>query len=343
MTKRPKILLLIPHLGGGGAEKVISLLACGLSPDQFEVHLGLITQRDPVPQELLLRMQVHMLRGRRVRSAALRLLKLVWRVRPNVILSGIAHLNFLVLLLKPFFPRGTKVIIRQNGTASLSLAFDALPPYTRFLYRQLYRNADRVICSTSAMAEDLAAVAGLENELLTVLPNPLDRKAIEAARSGPSRWQSHGPNLLAMGRLSREKGFDLLMEALPELVAEFPSAHLTILGSGAEETALKAQCSALGLEPVVTFAGYEEQPYSYFPEATLLVLPSRHEGMPNALLEALSAGLPVVATPASEGIVELLQDRPGSWLVPEVSSRALATALSHALHRLWSARETASE
>jgi len=61
------------------------------------------------------------------------------------------------------------------------------------------------------------------------------------------------------------------------------------------------------------------------------VLPSRHEGMPNALLEALAAGLPVVATPASGGIVDLLQQRKGAWLAPEISAEALAATILVAL------------
>ena len=59
-----------------------------------------------------------------------------------------AHLNFLVLLLRPFFPPGTRVVARQNGTVSAALEFGDLPGYTRMLYRLLYRFADRVVCQT---------------------------------------------------------------------------------------------------------------------------------------------------------------------------------------------------
>jgi glycosyltransferase involved in cell wall biosynthesis len=117
------------------------------------------------------------------------------------------HLNFLVLLLRPFFPRGTRVLVRQNGTASSALAFKGLPVYTRLLYRVLYRRADRVICQTRAMAEDLIRQFGLKEDRLAVLPNPVDfaeiRDCIERA---PIPWARPGPHLLAVGRLSREKG-----------------------------------------------------------------------------------------------------------------------------------------
>jgi glycosyltransferase involved in cell wall biosynthesis len=70
------------------------------------------------------------------------------------------------------------------------------------------------------------------------------------------------------------------------------------------------------------------------PEATLFVLPSRHEGMPNALLEAAAAGLPLVATPASGGVVDLLRGRPGAWLAKEISAKALAVAIIAALEAI---------
>ena len=115
---------------------------------------------------------------------------------------------------------------------------------------------------------------------------------------------------------------------------EFPQASLLIAGVGPEEAALKAECHALGLVEAVRFAGYIDRPWTLFPAATLFVLPSRHEGLPNALLEAAAAGLPIVALPASGGVVELLRDQPGVWLAPEISAEALAASLLAALHAL---------
>jgi glycosyltransferase involved in cell wall biosynthesis len=84
----------------------------------------------------------------------------------------------------------------------------------------------------------------------------------------------------------------------------------------------------------VNFAGHVASPWSHFPAAALFVLPSRHEGLPNALLEAAAAGLPIVALPASVGVVDLLRDQPGVWLAPQVSEDSLATSLLAALRAL---------
>src|ERR1019366_1317609 len=174
MAKRSRVLLLIPHLGGGGAENVTALLARCLSQEKYELHLGLVAQASSNSLNSPPWVILHALGARRVRSGAFRLLWLVRRLKPDVILSGMAHLNFLVLLLMPFFPSRTRVLVRQNGTVSAALAFGDLPSYTRLLYRLLYRRADRVVCQTRAMADDLARETGLAPERLTVLPNPVD-------------------------------------------------------------------------------------------------------------------------------------------------------------------------
>ena len=342
---RPRVLLLIPHLGGGGAEQVIALLARNLSHEKYELHLGLVTQSDAGSVVMPSRVQIHALGARRVRDGAFKLLRLIHKIRPDVILSGMFHLNFLVLLLRPFFSPSTRILVRQNGTVSAALASGNLPVYTRLLYRLLYRHADRVICQSNAMAKDIVGQLGIREERLAVLLNPVDIEAIRASaknnpapgnesQSNAAESGTSGPHLLAVGRLSREKGFDLLLSALVTVRKRFPLANLTIAGSGPEEAGLKAQCRDLGLEAAVYFAGHIDHPSAYFRGASTFVLSSRHEGLPNALLEAAACGLPIVALPASGGVSDLLRDRPGAWLASEISCPALAASLLAALEVL---------
>jgi len=333
MEQRTRILLLTPSIGGGGAQHVMKLVARGMSR-KFEVHLVLVRAGDAGDGAVPPGVTVHALGARRARAATLRLLLLVWRLRPDVILSSAPEISFLALLLRPFFPARTRVLVRQNGTVSAGLAHGGVPRYTRLLYRLLYRRADRVICQSRAMAEDLARETGVPNEQIVVLPNPVDLEGILAARDAPSEWNGPGPHLLAVGRLSREKGFDLLIEALAALRKRFPAADLILVGSGHEEMALKQLCRALELDTAVRFAEQVDPPYAFFKGATLFVLPSRHEGMPNALLEAAAAGLPLVSTPASGGVVDLLTGRPGAWLATDVSVSALTSAMEKALEDL---------
>jgi glycosyltransferase involved in cell wall biosynthesis len=338
MGQSLRVLVLVPHLGGGGAERVAALVAEGLSKEKYEVHLGLVSEENRELENLPPPVTIHRLGARRIRSGAIPLVRLVRRIRPDVILSGAAHLNFLVLLLRPLYPKKTRVLVRQDATVSSVLAFGNVPWYTSLLYRALYRRADHVICQSRAMADDLTRELRLGKERIVVLPNPVDLEAIRAAGGAPGQapacWLGPGPHLLAVGRLAREKGFDLLLEALVTVRERFPRTDMIIAGAGPEEAALKAQCRSLGLEGVVRLPGYVQRPYIFYAGASLFVLSSRYEGLPNALLEAVAGGLPIVATPASGGVVELLRSRQRAWLAPEVSAASLASTLLKALDDL---------
>ncbi len=336
MKKLPCVLLLVPHLGGGGAERVTLLLARELCAERYVVHLGLVTERHLRHQfDVPASTHVHPLGANRVRGGVLKILLLIWKVRPQIILSNMAHLNFMVLLLRPLFPHGTRVIVRQNGTVSAMLQGDSFPRQKRLLYRTLYQHAEKVICQTNAMADDLERLAPKLKGQIVVLANPVDVENVRAAaRNAQSHWGGPGPHILAVGRLSFEKGLDLLLRAMAEVKKEFPAANLAIAGSGPEEASLKELCSNLSLNEDVHFLGAVPVPVEHFPGATVFVVASRHEGMPNALLEAAAAGLPIVATPASEGLVDLLNGKDGVWLAESTTAEALSAALRRAFRIL---------
>ena len=324
MTQRTKIMLIIPHLGGGGAERVTSHLARYLDPQHFEIHLCLVTKdcypSPPIPRWV----QVHRLQRTRVRRAWFQLVRLIHAEHPDVILSGMAHLNFLVLLIKPLLHPRVRILVRQNTTASAA----AQSWTTRLLYRLLYPSAHTIICQSHAMASDLTTNFGISRSKLAVLANPIPVVALRAASLShhPKSLPEHWPRLLAVGRLSQEKGIDILLHALVRIRERHPQAHLKIFGTGPEESALKTLAAELKVEPAVTFCGYSDELTEAYAEASLFVLPSRYEGLPNALLEAAAAGLPIVTTPCSGGVRELLEDAPGTWIADAISSEALSEA-----------------
>jgi len=184
------------------------------------------------------------------------------------------------------------------------------------------------------MATDLATELRIPLRKITVLPNPLDMEAIQKAALGQCQWPGAGPHLLAVGRLAPEKGFDLLLRAFAGVRSRFPTADLAIAGAGPEEAALRSLASDLEIKHAVRFLGYVEHPERYFSGASVFVLSSHHEGMPNALLEAAAAGLPLIATPAAGGIVELLSEQKGCWLTANDSVEALGVSLLTALSNL---------
>jgi glycosyltransferase involved in cell wall biosynthesis len=169
---------------------------------------------------------------------------------------------------------------------------------------------------------------------LVVLRNPIPLERLrESDSTTRSPWTGSGPNILAVGRLTPEKGFDLLLEAFAALAAPYFGAELVIAGAGHRESNLKRQATALGIATRVHFIGYQN-PAVLFRHASLFVLSSRTEGLPNALLEAAGAGLPIVATPASRGLVDLLRHKEGVWLAAERSSSSLSSALEQSLSEI---------
>ena len=179
------------------------------------------------------------------------------------------------------------------------------------------------------------ARVGASAEQIAVLPNPVDLEGIPRGAGSPRCVERRGPAPAGRGKAGAGKGIrpaarSACRSARAVSGRRFDRRRRRPRRDGAQV----ALCRSLGLETAVRFAGHVDQSLRFFPGATLFVLSSRYEGMPNALLEAAAAGLPLVATPASGGVVDLLRGRPGAWLAPEISSKALAATLVAALEAL---------
>jgi len=149
--------------------------------------------------------------------------------------------------------------------------------------------------------------------------------ALATPRAPTTTPQQH--ELIALGRLTAQKGFDILIEAFARVAAKHPDWRLVIYGEGPDRTKLETLRDALSLQGKVSLPGLTRNVETAFAEASLFVLPSRFEGYSNALLEALAAGLPVIATTAPGGTSGILGDGKYGMLVPPGDAVALASAL----------------
>ena len=324
------VLFAIPALDKGGPDRVFYELLRTIDRTRFAPALVTAESTGHYLSRLPDDVAVHHL-GRETGTASrypvLPLARLVWRLRPDVVLATL-RMGMTAGLARPLFPRGTRLIVRPANYLTSNhreLIRDA-PLWHRLsfaLNRFALTRADHLICQGEDLAGDLAA-AGIETPT-SVIGNPIDVDEVDRLASD-SVTLPGSPALLAVGRLTRQKGLDLLVPAFAKLSETWPEAHLTIVGTGPDEAALRRQRDDLGLRERVTFRGFVENPHPLMRAADLYVLPSRYEGFPNVALEALACGTPVVAA-ACPGVAGLVLPGVNGWLAPKEDVAGLAQTL----------------
>src|ERR1051326_1272191 len=285
ITSRKRILFFVPAFkgGSGGPERAIAVLLRSLDHDRYECHLALAQTGHAYLEEIPHCVAVHQLQVSRMRYALPGILRLVWRLRPQTILATVSYLNAMVIIGQSFFPRGIKLLLREATTPSAFIEKDThYPRLWSWLYRRLYPRAERIICLSDSVLEDMALHFGIPREKLVRIYNPVEIKTLRQLASAQGNpYRESGPHLVTAGRLRHEKGVDLLLEAMSGVIKRFPGVRLAILGEGPLEAELKAQASALKVAHAIDFLGFQPNPWSYIKHADLFVLASRFEGLPN--------------------------------------------------------------
>lgn len=182
-----------------------------------------------------------------------------------------------------------------------------IPARQQPIYRRVHRRADAAICIADGVVEPLVR-NGLPRDRISVVRNGIDLAAIRAKADGPGNLVRDGvPTVVTSGRLAHQKGYDNLLRAHARLVGRHPHRVL-FLNDGPERGPLGALTEELGIADTVDFAGMVAAPLPSVAHGTVFCLPSRHEGLPLALLEAVSLGVPCIATACSAGVREALDD-----------------------------------
>ncbi len=330
------IAVFIPSLRGGGVERNMLNLTRGMADAGYSVDLVLVSAEGPFLKMVDERVRVVDLKSARVVSALPGLIRYLKNSRPEVLLSGMGHANIIAVIARGLAGAHCRLVVSEHTLPSViaKVAGTPLSKTVPLLSRWFYPRADAVVVVSEDVGRDLREASGLREELITVIPNPVVTPELveELARKANHRFFAEGspPVILGIGRLSHEKGFDVLIRAFGFLL-ETTDVRLLIVGEGEDRPKLEGLVAELGLADKVDLPGFVDGVPSYICQAAVVAMPSRIEGFGNALVESMAGGIAVVATDCPGGPSDILEQGKYGPLVAFDDPAALATGIEMAL------------
>ena len=317
MQTKQTILFCLPNLNGGGAERVlINIMKYNYSPNEYNVKLLLVDNIgvyfDFIPEYV----EVISLDIKRVRNAFNPLVNKINEINPDIVFSTTNRMNLLILIASFFLKNKPKIIVREPNLPSAQIKNKTLKWWHIFLIKLLYKRADKVIAQTSEMKEEICEYFAIKCDKVEVLINPIDKDAINnLVNHQKNPFDSKYINLVAIGRLTYQKGYDILIKSFKKVVAQNSKYRLFILGDGPDRIVLEKLIVDLDLTNYINLLGFKDNPYLYIKYADALVLSSRWEGLPNVVLEAIYLDTFFIATRTVEFLEELTKNNENGYLV----------------------------
>ncbi|HUT34748.1 MAG TPA: glycosyltransferase [Planctomycetota bacterium] len=320
-----RILYVITELDVGGAEKALVALATRLNRAAYEPQVACLSGRGPLGADLRERgIPVHFLGARGWWDV-----RALWRLRrlarqADIVHSFLYHANMAARLAAV----GTRVA----AVVSSARVAERSRPGRRRLECLTHRLVDAEVCVSNGV-RDFFAAGGFPTRKLVVIPNGVDaarfagRDPAFKARLG---IRPDAPLVTTIGRLHEQKGMGAFVRAAASVRHSRPDCHFLIVGAGPLEAALRAAAKGLHLEGGLTFLGHCDDVPAVLRATDVFVLASLWEGMPNVVLEAMAAGLPVVATRV-EGTVDLIEHNETGLLVMPRDVPGLVSAIQRVL------------
>ncbi|MEE4201424.1 glycosyltransferase family 4 protein [Erythrobacter sp.] len=320
----PRILFVLPSLGAGGSERVVTTLTNHWAGEGRDVGIATFDARDFSPFYPL---------ARQVRFFPLNLpapknglpaqiSQTVRRIRaiegayraygPDAVISFLTKTNIMAILAARRSRLPVIVSERNNPTLQrFNAMWRAARAYT-------YPKAFAFVTMTDGAASYYPAN---QRPRTTIIPNPVQL---------PKGWSNRreGNTITAVGRLTGQKQFHLLIEAFASIAAQFPKWNLTIWGEGEARAELEALRASHGLDDRVSLPGLTTTPGQWVETADILVLSSAYEGWPNVIVEAMAAELPVVAFDCEHGVSDMIDSGVSGQLVSQGDVAGLAGAMA---------------
>jgi glycosyltransferase involved in cell wall biosynthesis len=308
VTKKKKIIFLLPTLFQGGGERVVSELSLCFS-SRMEVVIVVFEEKITYPfggriVSLGVPLSTNLIAGAYLFFIRLlRLCRVLAKEKPDYVISLAASANILSLLAAKNPIVHVDIFISEARKGFRGAVF-------KMLVRFLFPRAGRIVAVSQDIAQDLVSTFRIPAEKIQVIHNPIDIAKIE--KRGQESLQPHyeeifqHPVVITMGRLRPQKGQWHLIRAFAEVKKSIKDAKLILLGEGPLQKELKDLTKKLGVQSDVYFLGWQENPFAFLKRSNVFVLSSLWEGLPDVLLEALACGLPAVSFDCRSGPREIL-------------------------------------
>lgn len=344
MTGKIRVLFALSQLAAGGSQRQLMAILRRLDRQRFDPVLYLLYPGGELASELPADVPVEIwtqrggtrrgyLPGAGYRARAADLAKVLAQRQIDVVYDRTYHMTLITAAACRRRPTPRVSVIVTDPQRDLATNRERYGWIKRWLLARAYRQATRVLAVSEGVRQAAIACYRLPEHQVHTLGNFFDLDEIDrlAAQPLPQEEQRRPPpwcELVAAGRLHRQKGFDLLIEAVARLTQRgVGPVHVRILGDGPEAASLQTLIQRRGLTQHVTLAGFRSNPLPYYRQADLFCLPSRYEGLPNALAEAIACRTPVVAADCPSGPRELLAGGQYGRLVPPDDVTALQAAI----------------
>lgn len=330
-----KIRFSITNLGGGGAEKILINILKYLPQDKYHISLFLFEKKGVYLEDIpkYVKLQYFMnpakftgylqpLYDKLIRKIAFRMLmhspRLVYKI------CGVKYCDIDIAYIQD-----TTYLLRTNYAkkklAWIHCDIKNTPFFTRGLKINL-KYADKIICVSQDLNDELCNTFPEYSFKSITIQNPFELTEIQV-QATIDEFKYNPGTIVSVGRLTRQKSFDVLIKAMRVLHDKNLNYSLKILGEGPDFGQLQALIYELNMTEHIEMLGFKSNPYRHMNAADLFVLSSRYEGLPTVLVEALCIGVPIVSTDCNTGPREILQDGECGLLVPVGDVEKLADGI----------------
>ncbi|MFP4846806.1 glycosyltransferase [Winogradskyella sp. PE311] len=306
-SSKIKIIFLLPSLVPGGAERVMSFVSQFIDKKKFHPILLIAGYEKDTAYDVS-NIDVIYLDKSRILTAIPSIIKHIYKVKPQIVVSSISHVNTAMSLIAPYF-RNTKFIGREATILSKRKNEKKARKWSPINFMSNgYKNLDMVICQSKDMADDMISNFNIPINKISIINNPISNLADVKYNTTNSKIR----RFITVGRLTEVKGHERLLEILSKV--DFPFIY-TIIGDGSLKESIFKKIDELGLRENIEHIPFTNRVNDYLSQNDIFLQGSFVEGFPNALLESCVVGTPVLAFNAPGGTKEIVTNNVNGFLV----------------------------